>query len=354
MVGAKRVIPVTMFDVADAAGVNQSTVSRALAGDTSISQATRLRIADAAERLGYVANQNAVRLRTGRTGTLAVVVVCRAEEGSRDINPFYFALLGSVCAAASAKGYETLVSFHDGPGPATARYVERGQADGLIVIGTTENRAAWSEFRQRADGGVPTICWGSPFDELEWVRSDNASGARLATEHLIAQGYRRIACVGSHVSPQRQFTERYEGFVAAMRDAGLEPAFQSIEEGLPREEQGRRAAAALVEGGTAFDAIYVVCDLIALGVLDELRRRDIAVPGRVGVAGFDGIRHGAHASPPLTTVEPAFSEAGDMLVDGLLQILQGQSPGRQRVPVALIVRGSSLRMGVAAVASTVA
>ena len=110
-----RVVRVTSFDVAAEAGVSQSTVSRALAGDPVVSETTRLRVAEAARKLNYFVDENAARLRTGRTGTLAVVVVCRPGEDRKDLNPFHSALLASLCGAASLRGYETLVSFQDGP-----------------------------------------------------------------------------------------------------------------------------------------------------------------------------------------------------------------------------------------------
>ena len=111
-----RAFRVTSFDVAAEAGVSQSTVSRALAGDPVVSEATRARVAAAAAKLNYSVDENAARLRTGRTGTIAVVVICRHDEDRKDLNPFTYALLGTICAAASARGFETLVSFQDEPG----------------------------------------------------------------------------------------------------------------------------------------------------------------------------------------------------------------------------------------------
>jgi len=97
-----RTFRVTSFDVAAEAGVSQSTVSRALAGDPVVSEATRARVFEAARRLNYAVDENAARLRSGRTATLAVVVICRPDEDRKDLNPFTYALLGTVCAAASA------------------------------------------------------------------------------------------------------------------------------------------------------------------------------------------------------------------------------------------------------------
>ncbi len=336
----RRISRVTSFDVAEQAGVSQSTVSRALAGDTSISEPTRQRVIAAATKLNYQVNENAARLRRGKTGTLAVVMICRAGEDRKDLNPFYFSLLGSACAAAAARGYEVLVSFQDSPETFWGHFQERRKADGMIVIGTSENTAAWDYF-SALDGETSWVCWGAPSDAFLWVRSDNVAGAALAARHMLVRGYRQIVCIGSETSPQRQFKERYDGYAAAMQDAGLEPVLQRIERGLPREEQGRRAAAALVASGRPFDAIFAVSDEIALGALKELERLGYKVPDQIGVVGFDGVRAGAWSTPPLTTIEPDFEIAGTLLVDRLLAAMAGEAETPHRVPVRLVVRGST-------------
>lgn len=341
-----RAFRVTSFDVAAEAGVSQSTVSRALAGDPVVSEVTRARVFEAARRLNYAVDENAARLRSGRTATLAVVVICRPDEDRKDLNPFTYALLGSVCAAASARGYETLVSFQDGPENLSGRYEDRRRADGLIVIGTTQNLAAWTYYRDLGLGGTRLVCWGSPFDELDWIRSDNHAGALLATRHLLAAGYTAPACIGSEASLQRQFKERYDGYVEAMHEAGLTPRLIEIEDGLPREEQGRRAARQLIEAGLPCDSVFAVCDEIALGTLRELSEAGVAVPGRLGLIGFDGIRASANAMPPLSSIQPDFAAAGAMLVDKLLATIAGE-PGAtppetdRRVPVTLLAREST-------------
>ncbi len=338
-----RPFRVTSFDVAAEAGVSQSTVSRALAGDPVVSEATRLRVAEAAQRLNYFVDNNAARLRTGKTGTLAVVVICRPDEDRKDLNPFTYALLGSICAAASARGYETLVSFQDGPNNLSGRYEEQRKADGLIVIGTTQNETAWNYYRDLGRTGMNWVCWGSPYDDLEWIRSDNHEGARLATGHLIERGCTKIACIGSLDSLQRQFEERYNGYAERMERAGLEPWLVEIENGLSREEQGRRAARALIASGRECDAIFAVCDEIALGTLRELTAQGLRVPQDIALIGFDGIRASAHAMPPLSTVQPDFAAAGAMMVDKLLAGMDGEAREQRRVPVTLLERESTRR-----------
>lgn len=335
---------VTSFDVAAAAGVSQSTVSRALAGDPVVSEATRTRVLEAARELNYHIDENAARLRTGRTGTLAVVVICRPGELRKDVNPFYYSLLGSICAAASARDYETLVSFQDTPESLWGLYEEQRKADGLIIIGSTANRAAWDYFRSLRGSGAHLVCWGSPFDDFEWIRSDNHAGARLATGHLIDCGYRRIVYLGSEGSPQRQFKERYAGYLERMAEAGLPPRLIEIDEDLSREDQGRKAVARLAGEGWPCDAIFAACDEIALGALDELRDLGRSVPDEIGLIGFDGNRAGAHSLPPLTSIEPDFQSAGAMLVGKLLDLVNERPNTENRVEVRLLERSSTRRM----------
>ena len=338
-----RLLRVTSFDVAAEAGVSQSTVSRALAGDPVVSEATRARVAQAARKLNYHVDENAARLRTGRTGTLAVVVICRLGEDRKDLNPFTYALLGTICAAASARGFETLVSFQDSPGNLSGRYEEQRKADGLIVIGTTQNSAAWDYYRALGASGMHWVCWGSPYDELEWIRSDNHQGASLAAQHLLDAGCTHIACIASLDSLQRQFKERFDGYAATVASAGHEPWLVEIADGLSREEQGRHAVAALRASGRPFDAVFAVCDELALGALRALTEAGLRVPHDIALIGFDGIRATAQAMPPLSTIEPDFAAAGAMLVDKLLASIAGDPHDACRVPVRLVARASTGR-----------
>ncbi len=334
---------VTSFDVAARAGVSQSTVSRALTGDPVVSEATRTRVVEAARELNYHVDENAARLRTGKTGTLAVVVICRPGELRKDVNPFYYSLLGSICAAASAKDFETLVSFQDTPESLWGLYEEQRKADGLIIIGSTANREAWDYFRSLHNSGAHLVCWGSPYDDFDWIRSDNHAGARLATSHLIERGYSRIVYIGTEHSPQRQFKERWYGFTERMHEAGLEPQLAEIDETLSREEQGCKAVQGLAAAGWPCDALFAACDEIALGALEELRHFGKQVPQEIGLIGFDGNRAGAHSSPPLTSIEPDFESAGAMLVEKLLGLIAGEPQDQHRVAVRLLERESTRR-----------
>lgn len=328
----------TSIDVAERAGVSQSTVSRALSGSETITEATRRRVEDAARELGYFVNARAAGLRRGETGTIAIVIIGREGQGAAAINPFYYSMLGSTCAAAAERGYEALVSFQARPEDFFGHYVARRQADGVVVIGTATNGAAWDYFRQCATETEAIAFWGSPFDDAVWVRSDNRDGGRIAVQRLVDSGARNIVFVGDTNSSQKQFRERYEGYAEAVAAAGLPVSEPVVSEGEDRVSQGRSAIASLTTSGRKFDALFFACDAMALGALEELAARGIAVPGDVGVVGFDGLGSGEFSSPPLTTVEPDFAVAGKLLVDTALA-RDGEKPER-RVPVHLVERSS--------------
>jgi DNA-binding LacI/PurR family transcriptional regulator len=112
--------------------------------------------------------------------------------------------------------------FQDSETNFWGHYQERRKADGMIVIGTSENTAAWDYFGSLPEGSN-WVCWGATHDSFPWVRSDNHAGATLATRHMLVRGYRQIVCLGSETSPQRQFKERYDGYAAAMKSAGSNP-----------------------------------------------------------------------------------------------------------------------------------
>lgn len=340
MDATRKPMRVTSFDVAEKAGVSQSTVSRALSGSAVITEATRTRVLEAASELGYFVDERAARLRRGHTGTLATVVISKPGGGARDVNPFSYALLGGICAAAADRGLEVLVSLQADEEKLFGHYVERGQAEGLIVIGTTANRKAWDYFRKVGETSQPIAYWGSPLGDLDWVSSDNDAGARLAAEHLAQRGCKNLVCIGSHSSVQRQFAERTDSFLVRARELGNAELVE-IERGNERREQGRLAAKALIDSGKPFDGVFAVCDAIAFGILEVFQAAGVEMPGKVKVVGFDGIPAGELSNPPLTTIEPDLDQAGRLLVEAVTAGEDAEHPSIRRVPVRLLERASS-------------
>ena len=330
----------TSFDVAERAGVSQSTVSRALRNSPGVNAETRARVSTAARELGYVVDRHASSLRLKSSETIALVTICRPGEDRSAINPFYFALLGSIAAATSARGFNLLVSFQENADNFRADFVASGLADAMIVIGTTSNRPAWDYFAAAQSSGLDFVCWGSPGRPFHWMRSENDIGGQLAAEHFIATGRRRIAFVGPQQSPQRQFDERRDGFSAALAAQGMTAIVAEPPAAADRHAQGVATVQALLADHPEIDAIFAASDMLALGVLQGLKDAGRRVPEDVALIGFDGIRAGTLADPALTTLEPDLDAAGEALVAMALGDDEHTRSGT-RVPVRLVVRGTA-------------
>jgi DNA-binding LacI/PurR family transcriptional regulator len=334
-------IPVTSFDVAAHAGVSQSTVSRALSGSRTISAETRARIAEAAAELGYVVNRTATNLRVGASRTLALVVICRAEEDALKVSSFHYALLGAIASAAAQRQYRLIVQLIDGYGAPMTSFARSREADAVIVIGTNDNATAWGQVRALIDAGEPVLCWGAPQGFGRWIRSDNQGGIAAMVDHLVERGCRSISFVGPAHTAQRQFEERFDGYQAAMTRHGLPVTRIRHDEQHARFDQGVGVAQAAVAAGGLADAYLCACDQIALGVMHGFRELGVAIPAGTRVAGFDGIPEGEFCDPTLSTISPDFAVAGQQLVDAGLAMIRGEAANFERVPTRLIIRGST-------------
>lgn len=337
---SNRPLRPTSFDVAEKAGVSQSTVSRALRGNSGVNAETRARVSAAARELGYVVDRHASSLRLKSSETIALVTICRPGEDRSAINPFYFALLGSIAAATSARGFNLLVSFQESAANFRADFVASGLADAMIVIGTATNHAAWDYFAQAQASGLDFVCWGSPGAPFHWLRSDNRSGGALAAQHFLSLRRRHCAFIGPSVGISRQFDERRDGYVAALAAQGFTSVTVEPPANTDRYAQGIAAARTLLSQHRETDAIFVSSDMLALGVLQGVKEMGRRVPADVAIIGFDGIRAGTLAEPALTTLEPDLDAAGEALVAMALED-QAHMRGRSRVPVQLLLRGTA-------------
>jgi DNA-binding LacI/PurR family transcriptional regulator len=332
---------ITGHQIAAMLGVSQPTVSRALRGDVRVNQQTRERIAALATELNYAVDHNALRLRTQQTNTIALILLCREGENRANINPFYLALLGCIAASAADRGFSLIVSFQDSPANFFANYTASGQADGLIVIGSGQNIDGWRYFADQAARNVPMVCWGASRENLISIKSDNVQGARLAIDHLLAKGCKAIAYIGPSDSEQPQFQDRLSTYLKIARERDLPIICPPLPENAVREDQGYEATASLMREGVMFDGLFAANDFIALGAMRALREKGVAVGSEVRIVGFDGIATGAYAQPPLTTIEQDYRLAGEMLVEALIGIMQGDETPPRPVPVRLLERASA-------------
>jgi DNA-binding LacI/PurR family transcriptional regulator len=333
----------TSFDIAALAGVSQPTVSRALSGNPAVSDATRARVLAAAEQLNYKVDKNASGLRLRHSRTLALLFF---EEGSAEgtaINPFYLSLLGPMVRRCAAHGYDLLISFQQLSSDWHVDYEDSRKADGIILLGYGDYLEYRPRLEQLIDRGAHFVRWGSGADGEPGatVSSDNEQGGFEATGHLLQQGRRSIAFVGTATAGYPEFLHRWRGYCRALRAAGIKVNERLRIDGDASEAAGRAAIVGLLARGIEFDAVFAASDVAAIGAMHALQDAGRRIPDDVAIVGFDDLSAASLSSPPLTTVTQDAHRAGEALVDSIIEAIELGNTANRVLPVRLTVRESS-------------
>ncbi|MCW1978071.1 LacI family DNA-binding transcriptional regulator [Xanthomonas campestris] len=337
----------TSLDIAYLAGVSQPTVSRALRGSPMVNEDTRQRILRIARELNYKVDKNASSLRLRNAGTLALLFFEDPTADDSLINPFFHSMLGSITRACALQGYDLLVSFQQLSKDWQADYEDSNKADGIILLGYGDYQESRQRLQLLVEQGTHFVRWGAalPGQPGISIGSDNYQGGLDITEHLLAQGCRRIAFLGHASNHYPEFEERYRGHVAALALQGVATDAALQFDAITTELSGYTACLALLDSGQAFDAVCAASDLIAIGAMRALRERGLRVPQDVAVSGFDDIALAASVAPALSTVQQDTKQAGALLVESLVALIRGDVAQSRTIPVRLAVRESSTSSG---------
>lgn len=329
--------PITIEEVASAAGVSRSTVSRVVNGSTAVSPAALAAVRRAIDELNYVPNRAARSLASRATMAIALVV---PEDTTRFFgDPFFAAIVSGINKRMSKSDYVlNLIIASDDPHDKATEYLRSGAVDGAIIVSHHTSDA----FIDRIAAAMPVVYGGRPVRQRDrdyYVDVDNVEGGRLATQYLIDRGCTRIATVtGPATMPGG--IDRLDGFREAMDAAGLAPV--AIEDGNFTAAEGAAATRRILAAGERFDGMFVASDLMARGVLLELARAGIRVPEDVAIVGYDDSPVATSVSPSLTTVRQPSLEQGELMADVLLTLLAGGLPPHETLlDTQLIVRESA-------------
>jgi DNA-binding LacI/PurR family transcriptional regulator len=293
-------------DVAIAAGVHKSTVSRAFSRPEAVKHETRVHVLRVAASMGYTMSPVAQALRT-KSSTLVPLIV-------PDItNPFFAELAKAMTAAAGAHGYQLVLCVTENDAKATAGYLHAMQSMyapfGVIAPLTQLDPAEFEPFG--VGSRLVVIDRIDPDHQVPTVTVDSAKGIQLAFDHLVALGHTSIAyvagIVGTHTAADRR--EAYHALVSAHQMAPLE-----FNEGVGAEA-GERAAEQLASMDVRPSAVIAANDLVAFGLISSLGSRGLSVPNDISVVGFDGLALGAWTNPPLTSVRQPITEIGRIAIE---------------------------------------
>jgi LacI family transcriptional regulator len=327
---------VRLSDVARAAGVSPATVSRAISQPELLSTETLARVRRAADGLGYRPDAAARALALGRSMTIGAVMPTLD-------NAIFSKALQAMQRTLAVEGYQLLVASHDYNAAAEAEAVKSLLAsgvDGLLLVGAERSPETRAMI---AAAGVPVVLTWRTSPGYAGVVIDNEAAGRLAAEHLVALGHRRIGVVtGRH-----DFNDRQRARHAGIRDylervgVGL-PDWLAVQQ--PTTLAGGRTGCGMLLGlAQPPTAIIGGIDIIAIGAMIEAQTRGLDVPSDLSIVGIDDLDMSAHVWPPLSTVHVPTARIGAQAATTLLDIVNGGAAAPVvEMPVDLVVRRSSV------------
>ncbi|TQJ75662.1 LacI family DNA-binding transcriptional regulator [Streptomyces sp. SLBN-31] len=333
---------VTLRDVAELAGVSSRTVSNVVNGYAPVAEATRLRVQQAVDKLGYRPNVLARNLAAGRSGQIAVVVPYLDT-------PYFAELLQGIIRAARVQGYNVLIDQTDGDAEHEKLFLSRGSQhllfDGVIF---SPLGLAQSDLTER-DPSLPLVVLGERVSDgsFDHIGIDDVAASLEATEHLLGLGRRHVAAIGDQPYRTGEAAQlRTRGYWLAHERAGL-PVREELVVSTPRfnRADGATAMAHLLDLEEPPDAVFCYSDLVALGALHTLASRGLRVPEDVAVVGYDDIEDGRYSNPSVTTVSPDKKVIAETAVERLLKRIGSSTPvpGMEiRAPHRLIPRASTI------------
>ena len=327
---------VTASDVAKAAGVSQPTVSRVFSRTASVDPKKVERVRAVARELGYIPNYAARTLNSGQSCRIGIVLAYLK-------NGFFSEALQRLSKGLNAQGYSVTVYFAGNSADEVDDIVSdllADQVDGIVLASISLSNTLVSRVRK---SGIPCVLFnrGQSDPNTSMVTASNVDGGRLATEFLIKGGHTRIA----HLAGWRvalNAIERQEGFLAAMRDAKLEPL--ACIDCHFRRNVAMDETRSLFAQTTVPDALFVANDHMAFGVLEVLREElGLRVPEDVSVIGYDDAPMAAWKTFDLTTMRQPLRQMVDQTVRMLLEAIQDpdHAPSKIEIPGELVVRGTA-------------
>jgi DNA-binding LacI/PurR family transcriptional regulator len=308
---------VSIKDIAKAAGVSHSTVSRALSDSSLVSDETKAHIQRLAKEMGYSPDSLARSLVTRQTHTVGVVVTTIAD-------PFIAEVVQGIEATAQDHGY-TVILCNSGAVPereiAAVEMLRSKRVDGVIV---TSSRLGTLYLEHLERIGVPIVLINNHNEESGrytfTVTVDNRHGGHLATKHLIDLGHRRIAYVTAPADHSSDL-DRLTGYRQALGEAGLEADSSLIIPGNGRADGGEAAFEILKGLDRLPTAVFCYNDMTAIGLMTSARQWGMSVPRDLGVVGFDDIPFATYCYPPLTTIAQPKIEMGQLAMKMALSLM---------------------------------
>lgn len=331
----------TIKDVALRCGVSEATVSYVINGKRVLKPDTREKVLRAMQEMNYHPSAVARGLSSKRVHTLGILFGA-VDSIEFATNSYVSGLLQGIMLRAQREGFD--ITFFTAPwkdAATSAPPLRDGRTDGVLTIAPLLDSDMLDGL---ATLGIPHVAISAaPRKGLANVDVDNFAGAKLAAQHLIELGHRRIAFLTGNVD-MASYTPRRAGFLAALQEAAIEHCTEWVQtshfDGSLACEQAKR----LLQNAPAPTAFCAGNDAIAIGILEAARQLNIEVPTELSIIGFDDTPAAQMISPPLTTIRQPLGEIGQLATQILIECLrqpQNCVTTTQLVQPALVVRAST-------------
>jgi len=336
---AVRKRTISIVTVAAEAGVGVGTVSRVLNGSNQVSEATRIRVLGTIERLDYRPLRSASSLSKGRTDAVGILV-------SVITRPSVMARLVGVIDVLSEAGLDAVV-FNVENRAQLDRYlssiIDQRRVDGIISISLRIPRERLARIGKL---DIPLVLVDNSLPDLPCVYIDDVAGGKMATEHLLSLGHRRLGFIGDNAHTDLGMSsseDRYDGYLMALEAAGIEPDFDLVARGPHSSEAAAVLTSGLFElGKRRPTAIFASSDTLAVGVIKAAQQHGHEIPDDLAVIGFDNLD--VSSVLDISTVNQPLLESGIKGASKMVSLLNGEiaKPHREELPLDVVPRGSSL------------
>jgi DNA-binding LacI/PurR family transcriptional regulator len=314
-----------IHDVARLAGVHRSTASRVLTGKGSFSEKSRKKVLEAAHKINYHINTVASALKSQRKTAIGLLSFWNCSPNPSEA--YYQQTLAGIIDEITRSKYHLLLNNIQGlahPDNEELEFCHESPLAGILLMAPRVKKEADLAFLKRVSIPSLLLSYRAENPIHSWIDLDNVLGGRLATEHLLQLGHKRIGYVGGELEYSSNARDRYRGFRDALKAAGLREDPELVRNGEFSMDYGIQSARQFLAlpAHKRPQALFCATDMIAFGAIEVFQKAGLRVPGDISIVGFDDYERGSHSDPPLTTIHQPFYEIGKKAVQALEEMIK--------------------------------
>ena len=335
---------VTVKDVAKAAGVSTATVSRVINNNSTISIDTYERVKKVMKEMNYFPNNIARNFASQHTYNITLIF--DMDNLNAFENPFFYQIQYGIEKVICSRGYNMIIANEKtmvNRENALNRIIFEKRSDGIIMPSFLLKKSIVKRMEEQK---FPFVVIGEPDSSfnVNWVDINNKMAGYIATEHLIKNGYKKIAFISGNMSDKFN-QKRFEGYVKAMEKFNIDYSSEMILEGVSGKDEGYKAMSKLINESSKLDSVIFTNNLSAFGAIKAIKEKGYKIPEEIGLVSFDSFPVAELSEPNMTTVDIDVFELGIQVATMLLREIELPSESKQNslLSVKLISRGSAER-----------